>query len=75
MVAAKSVILKVKSIMSINSAHAEAEAIADEFGFFDDWEDRYQMLIDQGRKLAPIPEKYRHDDFDQGLPINRLFCR
>jgi cysteine desulfuration protein SufE len=21
------------------------------------------MLIDQGRKLAPLPEKYRHDDF------------
>ena len=49
--------------MPTNNAHAEAEAIADEFGFFDDWEDRYQMLIDQGRKLAPIPEKYRHDDF------------
>ena len=55
--------LKVKLIMSINNAHAEAEAIVDEFGFFDDWEDRYQMLIDQGRKLAPIPEKYRHDAF------------
>jgi cysteine desulfuration protein SufE len=49
--------------MSTNSASAEAEAIADEFGFFDDWEDRYQLLIDQGRKLAPLPEKYRHDDF------------
>ena len=55
--------LKVKLIMPNNNAHAEAEAIADEFGFFDDWEDRYQMLIDQGRKLAPIPEKYRRDDF------------
>ena len=49
--------------MSTNNASAEAEAIANEFGFFDDWEDRYQMLIDQGRKLAPLPEKYRHDDF------------
>jgi cysteine desulfuration protein SufE len=49
--------------MLTNNASAEAEAIADEFGFFDDWEDRYQMLIDQGRKLAPLPEKYRHDDF------------
>ena len=55
--------LKVDLIMSTNNASAEAEAIADEFGFFDDWEDRYQMLIDQGRKLAPLPEKYRHDDF------------
>ena len=33
--------------MPINNAKAEAEAITDEFGFFDDWEDRYQMLIDQ----------------------------
>ena len=49
--------------MSTNNASAEAEAIVDEFSFFDDWEDRYQMLIDQGRKLAPLPEKYRHDDF------------
>ena len=55
--------LKVKLIMPINNATAEAEAITDEFGYFDDWEDRYQMLIDQGRKLAPIPEKYQHDDF------------
>ena len=55
--------LKVNLIMSTYNASAEAEAIADEFGFFDDWEDRYQMLIDQGRKLAPLPEKYRHDDF------------
>ena len=49
--------------MLTNNASAEAEVIADEFGFFDDWEDRYQMLIDQGRKLAPLPEKYRQDDF------------
>ena len=55
--------LKVNPIMLTNNASAEAEVIADEFGFFDDWEDRYQMLIDQGRKLAPMPEKYRHDDF------------
>ena len=55
--------LKVGLIMSTNNASTEAERIADEFGFFDDWEDRYQMLIDQGRKLAPLPEKYRHDDF------------
>ena len=55
--------LKVNPIMSTNNASAEAKVIADEFGFFDDWEDRYQMLIDQGRKLAPLPEKYRHDDF------------
>ncbi len=28
-----------------------AEEIVDEFSFFDDWSDRYQHLIDQGRRL------------------------
>ena len=47
----------------INQATAEAALIADEFGFFDDWEDRYQMVIDQGRRLAPLPDKYRTDSY------------
>ena len=43
------------------TAHAEAAAIVEEFGFFDDWEDRYQLLIDHGRKLAPFPSHLRDD--------------
>ena len=43
------------------TAEAEASAIIDEFSFFDDWEDRYQLLIDQGRKLAPFPGHLRDD--------------
>ena len=46
-----------------NQATAEAALIADEFGFFDDWEDRYQMVIDQGRRLTPLPDKYRTDSY------------
>ena len=49
--------------MPKNDALSEAEAIIEEFGYFDNWEDRYQMLIDQGRKLSPISEKYKTDDF------------
>ena len=49
--------------MSTNNAQGEAEEIVSEFGFFDDWEDRYQMLIDQGRKLAPMPKEYQLDTF------------
>jgi cysteine desulfuration protein SufE len=34
---------------------AEAQdAIADEFAFFGDWSERYQYLIDLGRKLPPL---------------------
>ena len=34
-----------------------------EFGFFDDWMDRYQYLIDLGRKLPDFPDEYRRDEF------------
>ena len=43
------------------TAQAEAAAIVEEVGVFDDWEDRYQLLIDQGRKLAPFPGHLRDD--------------
>ncbi|MEE4330483.1 MAG: SufE family protein [Wenzhouxiangella sp.] len=45
--------------MSIDTSQQE---IIDEFGLFDDWMDRYQYLIDLGRKLEPIPENERTDD-------------
>lgn len=45
------------------TAEAEAAAIVEEFGFFDDWEDRYQLLIDHGRKLAPFPGHLRNDSY------------
>ncbi len=38
-----------------------AAEIIDEFSFFDDWADKYEQLIDQGRQLPPLPEKYRVD--------------
>jgi cysteine desulfuration protein SufE len=43
------------------SAEAAQLAIADEFAFFSDWTERYQYLIDLGRKLAPFPEALKTD--------------
>lgn len=40
-----------------------ATDIIDEFSFFDDWADRYQHLIDQGRHLAALPPQYLADDY------------
>ncbi len=31
-------------------------AIAEEFAYFSDWSERYQYLIDLGRKLPPFPD-------------------
>jgi cysteine desulfuration protein SufE len=36
-------------------------AIADEFGFFSDWTERYQYLIDLGRKLPDFPQEARNE--------------
>ena len=41
----------------------EAErAIAEEFSFFGDWSERYQYLIDLGRKLPPFPEEWKTEE-------------
>ena len=42
--------------MSINELQDEVIA---EFSDFDDWMDRYQMLIDLGNELQPLDEKYK----------------
>lgn len=42
-------------------ADAQA-AIAEEFGFFGDWSERYQYLIDLGRKLPAFPEEWKTEE-------------
>ena len=44
--------------MSINEMQDEVIA---EFSDFDDWMDRYQLLIDLGNEQAPLDEKYKTD--------------
>ena len=47
----------------LESTPAEAQlAIKDEFGFFSDWSERYQYLIDLGRKLPPFPEEWKTEE-------------
>lgn len=37
-------------------------AIAEEFGFFADWAERYQYLIDLGRKLPAFPDELKAEE-------------
>ena len=47
----------------IEATAVEAErAIAEEFSFFGDWSERYQYLIDLGRKLPPFPEEWKTEE-------------
>ena len=44
----------------IEATPADAQAaIRDEFAFFGDWSERYQYLIDLGRKLPAFPDEYK----------------
>ena len=42
--------------MSIEELQQE---VIEEFQDYDDWMDRYQMLIDMGSEQQPLPEKYK----------------
>jgi cysteine desulfuration protein SufE len=44
------------------TANDAQDAIVDEFSFFGDWTERYQYLIDLGRKLPPFPEELKTEE-------------
>lgn len=44
-----------------NGVEAAQRELIEEFQFFDDWMDRYQYLIDLGRRLPEFPEEQRVD--------------
>ena len=43
------------------TAQAAIEAISGELDVFDDWMDRYQFIIELGRKLPPFPPGWMDD--------------
>ncbi|HEY5850578.1 MAG TPA: SufE family protein [Lysobacter sp.] len=44
----------------IETSPSEAQAaIREEFAFFGDWSERYQYLIDLGRKLPDLPDEWK----------------
>lgn len=43
------------------SAAAAIAAIAEDLDLFDDWMDRYQFIIELGRKLPPFPDSWADD--------------
>ncbi len=45
-----------------NEVEAAQREVVEEFSLFDDWMDRYQYLIDLGRRLPEFPEALRTDE-------------
>lgn len=44
------------------TAHEAQVAIREEFAFFGDWSERYQYLIDLGRKLPDLPAEWKTEE-------------
>lgn len=47
---------EIKSIAEIESE------IIDEFSLFDSWDEKYEYIIDLGKKPAPLEEQYKKDE-------------
>src|SRR5882672_3147918 len=45
-----------KSIQTIE------DEIVDEFSLFDSWDDKYEYIIDLGKKLAPLDDQFKKDE-------------
>jgi cysteine desulfuration protein SufE len=43
----------------ITTIRRTEEGIIEAFSFFDTWEEKYEYIIDLGKKLAPLDEKYK----------------
>lgn len=53
----------IDSPFPIEATAADAQAaIAEEFAFFGDWSERYQYLIDLGRKLPAFPDAWKTEE-------------
>lgn len=52
---------------------AVVEELADTFEFLGDWEERYRYIIDLGRKLEPLPEEYKIDDYRVQGCVSRVW--
>jgi len=48
-----------EAIKSISEAEQE---IIDEFSLFDTWDEKYEYIIDLGKKLPVLDEKYKKDE-------------
>ncbi len=41
---------------------SEIDGIVDAFEFFDDWEQRYQYLVELGEQLSPLPDELKTEE-------------
>ncbi|ANH80791.1 Fe-S metabolism protein SufE [Niabella ginsenosidivorans] len=47
---------------TVQSIPETEAAIVEEFSLFDSWDDKYEYIIDLGKKLQPLEEQYKRDE-------------
>ena len=47
---------------TVQTIQETEDEIVDEFSLFDSWDDKYEYIIDLGKKLPPLDEKYKIDE-------------
>ncbi len=47
---------------AVQTIQETEEEIIDEFSLFDNWEDKYEYIIDLGKKLEPLAPAYKIDE-------------
>ena len=47
---------------AVQTIQETEEEIIDEFSLFDNWEDKYEYIIDLGKKLEPLNPEFKVDD-------------
>lgn len=48
--------------MSSGSIQEKEQEIIENFSLFDNWEEKYEYLIDLGKKLQPLDEKHKREE-------------
>jgi cysteine desulfuration protein SufE len=48
---------------STNSIKEIEQEIIDDFSLFESWEEKYEYLIDLGKKLLPLDENFKTEDY------------
>jgi len=47
---------------AVQTIQETEDEIVDEFSLFDNWEDKYEYIIDLGKKLEPLSSEYKIDE-------------
>lgn len=47
---------------AVNTITEIEEEIVEEFALFDSWDDKYEYIIDLGKKLPPLEDRYKLDE-------------